>query len=355
MSILTLNHVTKYFGDRKVIDAISLSLKEGEFLSILGKSGSGKTTLLRLIAGFESVDEGTIELSNAIISSKGFSLPTEKRDIGIVFQDHALWPHMTIFENVAFPLKVRKQSETEIKKSVEEALSLVGMTGFAKTFPHQLSGGEAQRVALARSLVQKPKLIIFDEPLASLDALLRYELQGMIKKLHHQHSLSCIYITHDQGEAMRLSDRIAVLEEGKIIQVDTPETIYLRPQNASVARLIGQGACAPVEIIESYDDYATVRLVEHTFQVRASSKTKEKTGTICLRSENIEILPSDDKISHHALAAMVEDCSYMGGCYQGDLRLVDMPEIILRKKTDIGLSPNSRVKITIHGGWLMGV
>lgn len=349
MTLLKLKNVSKRFSDRAVIKDVSFDLKKGEFLSILGKSGSGKTTLLRLIAGFEKVDSGEITLGDSVISSLKVHVPTEKRDIGIVFQDHALWPHMTIFDNVAFPLKVRKLRVGDIQKAVTEALTLVEMQGFAKGFPHQLSGGEAQRVALARSLVQKPKLIIFDEPLASLDALLRYDLQGMIKKLHHQHGLSCIYITHDQMEAMRLSDRIAILEEGKILQVDKPEVLYTSPLTPSIARLVGQGVCVPVIVEKSMGTTAEVSLLGHSFLVRAGGKSTVSQGLVCLRSEDIVVHQEKGD-----LKAIVQDCSYMGGYYQLELKLEHMPSIVLRKKIETPLFENTSVFITIQSGWLMG-
>ena len=348
MTLLKLHNLVKHFGGRAVVDDVSFDLEAGEFLSILGKSGSGKTTLLRLIAGFERVDSGEIVLDNKVISSAQTHVPTEKRDIGIVFQDHALWPHMTIFDNVAFPLKVRKMASSNIQKAVMEALTLIEMQDFARGYPHQLSGGEAQRVALARSLVQKPKLIIFDEPLASLDAVLRYDLQTLIKTLHHKHNLTCIYITHDQTEAMRLSDRIVILENGKILQLDKPEAIYRSPATASIARLIGQGVSIPVSIEKSDDVYADVRFLECTFSVRAKGRTSNTQGLVCVRSNDITV--SEDA---GPIKAVVHDCSYIGGAYQIELKLEKAPSIYLRKKVDAFFEKGTPLFLTLRSGWLM--
>ncbi len=275
MTLLQLKHLTKTFSNRTILHSLDLEVSQGEFLCILGQSGSGKTTLLRLIAGFERVDRGEIILSGKVISSPKIHLPPEKRDIGIVFQDHALWPHMSVFENVAFPLRVQKHTESLIQKKVLKALSDVSMENFKDTMPHQLSGGEAQRIALARTLIQEPRLIVFDEPLASLDALLRYELQGVIKKLHHTRGLTSLYITHDPFEAMRLGQRIAILDKGFLQQCDTPEKMYKEPRTENVARLLGQGHTLTATVAAISDTHVIFTLNDTSFSLPKGPHTFE--------------------------------------------------------------------------------
>ena len=250
MAYLSLSHISKSFGTQSVLQHVNLSVDKGEFLVVLGQSGSGKTTLLRLVAGFEKTDEGTITLNDRILSSINHHTPAEKRNMGIVFQDHALWPHMTVFDNVAFPLHVQKRSQKEINERVQNTLKDVNMAWAIHKYPHQLSGGEAQRVSLARTLIQEPSLIIFDEPLASLDAVLRHDIQNVIKSLHVQKKFTALYITHDQNEAMRLGHRLAILHKGGVEQCDTPQKLYHTPKNETVAMLTGNGSTLSLETVK---------------------------------------------------------------------------------------------------------
>ena len=233
--LLSVNRVAKRFGKNVVLRDVSLEIAHGEFLSILGESGSGKTTLLRLIAGFERADSGTIVMAGERIDD----LPPYQRRVNTVFQSYALFPHLTVADNVAYGLKVGKTPKGEIEPRVREALGMVKMDGFATVKPSRLSGGQQQRVALARALVNRPRLLLLDEPLSALDANLRREMQFELKSLHREVGIAFVFVTHDQEEAMTMSDRVALLRSGELEQVATPREIYAKPATAYVAQFIG--------------------------------------------------------------------------------------------------------------------
>ena len=240
MPTVALRHVSRAFGSAKAVDGVDLAIKDGEFLSLLGPSGCGKTTTLRMVAGFIDPSEGTIEVDGKVLSSPRRSVPPERRGMSMIFQSYAIWPNMTVAQNVAFGLEVRRMAGHEIKRRLGEVLDIVQMGAYADRYPAELSGGQQQRVALARAIIVQPSVLLLDEPLSNLDANLREEMRFEIRRLHEALRITTIYVTHDQGEAMVTSDRIAVMNRGRIEQVDAPFMIYSRPKTRFVAGFIGR-------------------------------------------------------------------------------------------------------------------
>ncbi len=240
MANVTISHVTKAFGDVVVLREFNEVFADKEFITLLGPSGCGKTTMLRMIAGFEKPTTGEIKIGDNVVSSQKTFVPPEKRDIGMVFQSYAVWPHMTVFENVAYPLKIKKRGAAVIKEKVDRILDVVHLSQYAARIPSQLSGGQQQRVALARALVAEPSLLLLDEPLSNLDAKLRESMRFEIKELQNEIGITVVYVTHDQTEAMAMSDRIILINNGIIQQVANPIDIYNNPVNPFVADFVGK-------------------------------------------------------------------------------------------------------------------
>ena len=240
MHQLTLSKLCKDYGKTTVVDNLDLGLAQGELVSLLGPSGCGKTTTLRMIAGFIDPTSGTVEVAGKVLSSAKGSVPPERRGMSMIFQSYAIWPNMTVAENVGFGLAVRKLPAAEIRRRVDEMLDVVQLGALRDRYPAELSGGQQQRVALARSIVVRPDVLLLDEPLSNLDANLREEMRGEIRRLHDEFRITTVYVTHDQSEAMAISDRIAVMNGGRIEQVDSPWALYNRPRTPFVAQFIGR-------------------------------------------------------------------------------------------------------------------
>jgi len=289
--LLEVRNVTKNFGPREVLKRISLEIAAGEFLTLLGESGSGKTTLLRLIAGFEQASSGEIWMSGERLDT----LPPYKRRVNTVFQNYALFPHLTVQENVAYGLQVSGAAKPEIPGRVNEALKMVKMEEFAASRPAKLSGGQQQRVALARALVNRPKLLLLDEPLSALDANLRKEMQGELKSLQRELGITFLFVTHDQDEAMALSDRIALLKDGGLEQVASPREIYAHPATSYTAEFIGQTNLLRAEIKDS---------VAACGSLQWSSTQPAGTALFSLRPESIHLSadgpPASDAVRFRA-------------------------------------------------------
>ena len=239
---IRISAVTKTYQDIRALDTVDLEVKSGEFITLLGPSGSGKTTLLMVLAGFARPTSGTVHIGGEDITRR----PPHKRDFGMVFQSYALFPHMTVGANIAYPLKVRKVSPSEIEERVLAALDLVQLAHVANRMPDALSGGQRQRIALARAIVFEPRILLMDEPLSALDKKLREQMQIEIRHLHEQLGITTVYVTHDQREALTMSDRIAVINDGRIVQVDTPQQLYNRPRSLFVADFIGESTVLPL-------------------------------------------------------------------------------------------------------------
>jgi iron(III) transport system ATP-binding protein len=253
MAHVELRGVTKRFGKVAAVDSLDLSIERGQCFSFLGPSGCGKTTTLRMIAGFEDLDEGEISVGGKLMSSRpqNLYLPPEKRDFGMVFQAFAVWPHLTVFDNVAFPLRLKKLSRTEIHEKTREALRHTGLAKLENAYPNDLSGGEKQRIALARALGVNPTLLLLDEPLSNLDPKLREEMRFEIKDLQRRFDLTILYVTHDQAEAMALSDRMMIMEAGSVRQIGAPLDIYAKPADRFVFGFVGLSNFLPVVITDN--------------------------------------------------------------------------------------------------------
>ncbi|GAA5234315.1 ABC transporter ATP-binding protein [Verticiella sediminum] len=240
MNKLVLENLGKRYGPLAVVQNMDLSLSEGEFVSLLGPSGCGKTTTLRMIAGFVDPSEGCIRMNGEVLSHPGGSVPPERRGMSMIFQSYAIWPNMTVRENVAFGLTVRRMPAAQVRQRVDEILAVVHLDHLAERYPAELSGGQQQRVALARAIVVRPQVLLLDEPLSNLDANLREEMRNEIRRLHDEFGMTTVYVTHDQSEAMAISDRIAVMNGGNLEQIDTPWALYNRPRTRFVAEFIGR-------------------------------------------------------------------------------------------------------------------
>lgn len=307
---LELSNVSKIFQkDReqvRAVDSVSLSVASGEMVTFLGPSGCGKTTTLRMVAGFEIPSEGEITIDGRDVTN----VPVNRRDIGFVFQNYALFPHMSVFENVAYGLRVKGDRETEIRRKVREGLDLVGLGKAEHRFPNQLSGGEQQRVALARVLVLQPRVLLMDEPLSNLDAKLRIHMRTEIRRIQKHLNITCLYVTHDQGEALTMSDRIMVMHRGKVEQVGAPMEIYSDPRSLFVADFIGQANILPGEVRAAEGGTLSVDVAGHVFPVRAVKESSFATGdaaAVVVRPENL--LPSEGG----GIAGTVETATFLGG------------------------------------------
>lgn len=298
-----------YDGLKTVVKRLDLDVAQGEFLTLLGPSGSGKTTSLMMLAGFETPTHGQIFLEGNAIEN----VPAHRRGIGMVFQNYALFPHMTVAENMAFPLQVRGMPRHDIQPRVKKALEMVQLGDLAKRYPTQLSGGQQQRIALARALVFEPKLVLMDEPLGALDKQLREQMQLEIRRLHRELGLTVVFVTHDQAEALTLSDRIAIFNDGVIQQVDTPQALYERPSNAFVATFMGDTNVLPGVLGSFSVDRCVVRLDQGGTRLFARTTPGVSNGnrtSLSIRSERVT-LDGDDSYDSR-LAGCIEECIYLG-------------------------------------------
>ncbi len=334
-----------YDGKLLVVKDLNLDIAEGEFITMLGPSGSGKTTCLMMLAGFETPTNGEIYLDGNPISN----IPPHKRGIGMVFQNYALFPHMTVYENLAFPLKVRKMLKDEIDKKVDKALSMVSLTGFENRMPGQLSGGQQQRVAVARALVFDPAVVLMDEPLGALDKNLRESMQYEIKHIHESIGVTVVYVTHDQSEALTMSNRIAVFNDGKVQQLSSPDKLYEEPVNSFVAEFIGENNRFDGEILDISNGVCKVKIGAGEILANPISvKSKGEKTTVSIRPERALINPKDKMDNSHK--GKIEEVIYHGDHTRVRINLLNNSEFILKVPNS---SENLDIKLgnEINIGW----
>ena len=349
-AFVVFDHVQKsYDGHTLVVKDLNLKIGKGEFLTMLGPSGSGKTTCLMMLAGFETATHGEILLDGRPINQ----VPPHKRGIGMVFQNYALFPHMSVGENLSFPLEVRGMGKSEREDRIRRALDMVQMGAFANRRPAQLSGGQQQRIALARALVFDPKLVLMDEPLGALDKQLREHMQFEIKHLHERLGITVVYVTHDQGEALTMSDRVAVFNDGRIQQLARPADLYERPENSFVAQFIGENNKLPGVIEDLSGDRALVRLntgelIDAT-PVNVTQKGQETL--VSVRPERVEFKPEMMPSGAHMIDATVVEVIYMGDILRARLQVAGSDGFVMKMRNTLGqtaLEPGQKLKVGWH-------
>ena len=302
--VVALKNISKAFGGEQILNDLSLEIHDDEFVTLLGPSGCGKTTTLRIIGGFETADSGDILFDGKKINN----LPPHKRHINTVFQKYALFPHLNVYENVAFGLRIAKKSEEEIRTTVKAMLATVNLSGFEKRHIDSLSGGQQQRVAIARALVNKPRVLLLDEPLGALDLKLRKDMQKELKNMQKKTGIAFVYVTHDQEEALSMSDKVVVMSDGKIQQIGTPQDIYNEPINAFVADFIGESNILDGVMLEDY----TVRFAKQTFKCEDKGFEKDEPVDVVVRPEDIDIVPVEESM----LTGTVTSVTFKGDYYE---------------------------------------
>jgi spermidine/putrescine transport system ATP-binding protein len=302
--LIELKGISKSYDGEKVIDSMNLYIRDGEFITFLGPSGCGKTTTLRIIGGFETADEGQLYFDGVEISD----VPAYKRHINTVFQKYALFPHLNVYENIAFPLRLKKKTEEEIKTRVTEMLKMVALSGFENKSVSTLSGGQQQRVAIARALVSHPKVLLLDEPLGALDLKLRKDMQNELKTIQQAVGITFIYVTHDQEEALSMSDTVVVIADGEIQQIGTPTDIYNEPKNAFVADFIGESNIIDGIMLED----KKVRFSSHTFDCVDGGFDKNEPVDVVVRPEDVDVVP----VEQGMLTGKVSSVTFKGVHYE---------------------------------------
>ncbi|NBA97736.1 ABC transporter ATP-binding protein [Pseudomonas sp. R5(2019)] len=336
-----------YDGENLIVKDLNLEIRKGEFLTLLGPSGSGKTTSLMMLAGFETPTAGEIKLAGKAINN----VPPHKRDIGMVFQNYALFPHMTVAENLAFPLTVRGLSKTDVSERVKKVLNMVQLDAFALRYPAQLSGGQQQRVALARALVFEPQLVLMDEPLGALDKQLREHMQMEIKHLHQRLGLTVVYVTHDQGEALTMSDRVAVFHQGEIQQIADPRTLYEEPKNTFVANFIGENNRISGQLLSQNGDQCVIALPRGE-KVQALAVNVGQPGepvTLSIRPERIRLNGHSENCANR-FSGRVAEFIYLGDHVRVRLEVCGKTDFFV-KQPIAELDPALAVGDVVPLGW----
>lgn len=317
---IAIRRVSKAYGPVRALDGVDLDVRAGEFLTLLGPSGSGKTTLLMILAGFIRPDEGSVKFGDEEV----VLTPPHLRNVGMVFQNYALFPHMTVAGNIGYPLKLRGVPKSETEQKVESVLATMGLEGFGDRRVHQLSGGQRQRVALARAIVFEPRILLMDEPLSALDKKLRDRMQAELRQLHDSLGMTTVYVTHDQREALSMSDRIAVINEGGIAQLDSPRAIYARPADAFVADFIGESALLPAQV-RGGEIFCSGRKIE------ADVPPPDGEYFLLLRPEQLAVADGPESAGHNVFSGTVA-----GAAFQGD-------GVLLHVRLEDGTSARARI------------
>jgi spermidine/putrescine transport system ATP-binding protein len=351
--VVSFSRVTKRFKELVAVDGLSLDVQPGEFLTLLGPSGCGKTTILRLIAGFETPEAGEIRIDGQRVNS----MPPNRRDVNTVFQSYALFPHMTVCQNVAFGLKVKRVPAEALDRRVRTTLQMVQLEGLAERRIHQLSGGQQQRVAVARAIVNRPRVLLLDEPFSALDARLRKQMQLEMKRLHRRLGITFIFVTHDQNEAISMSDRIVVMDHGRIEQVGTPQQIYEEPENLFVARFVGEINVFNGEVLKGADGALQGRV--EGVAVKLPDKRGFQPGQrvkVLLRPEDLVVTKQSEGCDHPHLTGRVEELIYKGTTVDLIIRLADgqpvfATEFFNEDAASISYRPDEPVCISWVRGW----
>ncbi|MGI6244766.1 MAG: ABC transporter ATP-binding protein [Pseudochelatococcus sp.] len=341
---LDIANVSRRYDAVVALDDVSLSVADGAFLALLGPSGCGKTTLLRLIAGFEKVSSGTIVLGGRSVAGPDFHVPPEDRRVAMVFQSYALWPHMSVAENVAFPLSVAGADRAGAARRVAQALEAVGLAGLSARRPEALSGGQRQRVALARALVQDASIILCDEPLANLDIHLRATMLEEFRRLHRETGRTFVYVTHDQAEALALATEVAVLDRGRLSQRAAPETVYNEPANIAVAKFVGEGAIVTATAeTAATDGRAAVRLAGRKLLLRAPPGAAPGPAQVLIRPEGVSLGGDID--------VRVVATTYKGAFHSVTVELADEQRLSLH--LPVAPAPGAILRLSVDDGWII--
>jgi spermidine/putrescine transport system ATP-binding protein len=335
-----LEHVTKTFGDVKALDDVSITVEKAEFMSVLGPSGCGKTTMLRIIAGLAEPDLGSVRIQGQLVDG----IPSYRRNVGLVFQSYALFPHMKVYDNIAFPLRIRRLSESEIRNRVMRTLEIVRLAGHEDRYPRQLSGGEQQRVALARALVFEPAVLLLDEPLGSLDLKLRVQMRYELRQIQKTLKVTTIFVTHDQEEALSMSDRVSVMNKGRIEQIGTPYEVYEKPSTVFVASFVGASNLFEGKVLETSDSKSKIDFAGHHVYVQTAAHLQEgKTIKFVVRPERIRLLTKPEETQDNVLRGKIINSTYLGQYFIYDVELengitmkvtVSQPDNVLLRSQD---------------------
>jgi iron(III) transport system ATP-binding protein len=343
LASVELRGLTKRFGSHAVVDDVSLRIDHGQLVCLLGPSGCGKTTTLRLIAGFLEPSAGEIKVGDRVVSSSARTLPPEQRKMSMIFQSYALWPHMTVAENIVYGLRLRKLDRDTIAKKLNAILDTTKLETLAQRYPCELSGGQQQRVALARALIVEPETLLLDEPLSNLDANLREEMRFEIRRLHDEYRYTTVYVTHDQSEAMTTADLIAVMNAGKIDQLGTPEDIYDRPQSEFVARFIG----ASNVINGTARDHNHISFAGATLQVVGAKLNPGQKAVVAIRQHDIRLSTQPPQTSGNAVRATVKRQVFLGASRDYMVEAQDGTTLRVVTPTDNAVSKGAEVWLSL--------